>query len=286
MNEYIIFTDSACDLSPALLQQWNVDSCSLSFVFDGEETMYGNNDMSAADFYAQMRSGKLAKTSAVNPEAFAEKFEAHLKQGKDILYLGFSGTLSTTYTSACIAASELMEAYPDRRIITIDTLGASAGVALLIYLTLQQKAKGATIDEAAMFAMNNRMRICQWFTTDTLTYLKRGGRVSATTAVFGNMLDIRPVMHVDTEGGLSNVKKVRGRKASIQALCDRVVQTAAEDSPIFISHADCEADAQALAHMIFRKTGLETQIVTDVGPVIGAHAGPGTLALFFVGSER
>jgi len=286
MNEYILFTDSACDLSPELLRRWNVDSCSLSFVFDGEETAYSNHDISAEEFYAQMRSGKLARTSAVNPEAFAEKFEYHLKQGRDILYLGFSGTLSTTYASACIAASELMEAYPDRRIITVDTLAASAGVGLLIYLTLQEKAKGATIEEAAMFAMNNRLRICHWFTTDTLTYLRRGGRISATSAVFGNMLDIRPVMHVDGEGGLSNVKKVRGRKASIQALCDRAVQTAAEDSPIFISHADCEADAQTLADIIFRKTGLETQIITDVGPVVGAHAGPGTLALFFVGSER
>lgn len=286
MNEYIIFTDSACDLSPEMLRQWNVDSCSLSFVFDGEDTVYGNNDMSTADFYAQMRSGKTAKTSAVNPEAFAEAFETHLQQGRDILYLGFSGALSTTCTSAAIAASELMETYPNRKILTVDTLGASAGVALLVYLTLQQQAKGATIEEAARFAEDHKMQICQWFTTDTLTYLKRGGRVSATTAVFGNMLDIRPILHVDAEGGLSNVKKVRGRKASIQALCDRVVQTATEGSPIFISHADCESDAEALAQLIFRKTGLETQIITDVGPVIGAHAGPGTLALFFVGSER
>lgn len=286
MNEYIIFTDSACDLSPEVLRQWNVDSCSLSFVFDGEDTVYGNNDMSAEEFYAQMRSGKTAKTSAVNPEAFAEAFETHLQQGRDILYLGFSGALSTTCTSAAIAASELMETYPNRKILTVDTLGASAGVALLVYLTLQQKEKGATIEEAAQFAEDHKMQICQWFTTDTLTYLKRGGRVSATTAVFGNMLDIRPILHVDAEGGLSNVKKVRGRKASIQALCDRVVQSATEGSPIFISHADCESDAEALAQLIFRKTGLETQIITDVGPVIGAHAGPGTLALFFVGSER
>ncbi|MBQ3010111.1 MAG: DegV family protein [Oscillospiraceae bacterium] len=286
MNEYIIFTDSGCDLSPALLAQWNVDSCSLSFLFDGEESVYGNNDMSPAEFYAQMRSGKLAKTAAVNPEAFAKKFEAHLKQGRDILYLGFSGTLSTTYNSAVIAASELAEAYPDRKIITVDTLSASAGEALLIYLTLQEKEKGATIEEAAQFAEQTKPQICQWFTTDTLTYLKRGGRISAASAVFGNMLDIRPVLHVDAEGGLSNVKKVRGRKASIQELSSRVVRTAAENSPVFISHADCEADAEALAQMIFRQTGLETQIITHVGPVIGAHAGPGTLALFFVGSER
>lgn len=286
MNNYIIFTDSACDLSPEVLKDWNVDSCSLSFVFDGEETVYGNNDLSASDFYALMRSGKTAKTSAVNPDAFAEAFEKHLQQSRDILYLGFSGALSTTCTSAAIAASELTELYPDRKILTVDTLCASAGVALLIYLTLQQKAKGASIEEAAQFAEDQKMRICHWFTTDTLTYLKRGGRVSAATAVFGNMLDIRPVLHVDAEGGLTNVKKVRGRKASIQALCDRLVHTADEDSPVFISHADCEGDARQLAELIFRHTGLETQLITDVGPVIGAHAGPGTLALFFVGKER
>lgn len=286
MNEYILFTDSACDLSPELLQQWNVDSCALSFVFDGEETAYSNYDMSVSDFYSQMRAGKVAKTSAVNPEAFAEKFEAHLKKGRDILYLGISGTLSTTYASAVIAAEELTEQYPHRKILTVDTLGASAGIALLIYLTLQQQANGASIEEAAQFAEQNKGSICHWFTTDTLTYLKRGGRINATTAIVGNMLDIRPVLHVDNDGGLTNVKKVRGRKASIQALCDKVLQTATENTPIFISHADCEADAELLADMIFRKTGLETQIITDVGPVIGAHAGPGTLALFFVGSER
>lgn len=286
MNDYILFTDSACDLSPSLLKEWGVDSCSLSFVFDGEETVYSNHDLSAEAFYEQMRNGKTAKTSAVNPEAFSEAFEKHLQQGSDVLYLGFSGTLSTTFASAHIAASELAEKYPDRKIFTVDTLCASAGVALLVYLTLQQKEQGATAAQAAQFAEETKLRICHWFTTDTLTYLKRGGRVSATTAMFGNMLDIRPVMHVDAEGGLSNVKKVRGRKASVQALCDRLVQTADEDTLVFISHADCEADAEALAHMIFRKTGLETQLITDVGPVIGAHAGPGTLALFFVGSER
>ena len=286
MSEYIIFTDSACDLSPALLKDWGVDSCSLSFVFDGEDHQYSNHDMSAADFYQHMRNGKTAKTSAVNPDTFAKAFKPYLQQGKDILYLGFSGTLSTTCASAGIAAADLAEDFPERKIITVDTLGASAGVALLIHLTLQQQAKGANIEEAAQFAENHKMQVCQWFTTDTLTYLKRGGRVSATTAIVGNMLDIRPVLHVDSEGGLSSVKKVRGRKASIQALCDRVVETAHKDTPVFISHADCEADAKKLAELIEAKTGLKTGLITDVGPVIGAHAGPGTLALFFLGSER
>ena len=286
MSEYMIFTDSACDLSPAALKEWNVDSCALSFVFDGEEKQYGNHDMSASEFYNHMRNGKTAKTSAVNPDTFAKAFKPYLQQGKDILYLGFSGALSTTCASAGIAAADLAEDFPERKIITVDTLGASAGVALLIYLTLEQQAKGATIEEAAQFAEDHKMQVCQWFTTDTLTYLKRGGRVSATTAIVGNMLDIRPVLHVDSEGGLSSVKKVRGRKASIQALCDRVVQTAHKDTPIFISHADSKADAKKLAELIREKTGLQTTVITNVGPVIGAHAGPGTLALFFMGNER
>ena len=180
----------------------------------------------------------------------------------------------------------MAEDFPERKILTVDSLSASAGLALLVYLTLEQQAKGATIEEAAQFAEDHKMQVCQWFTTDTLTYLKRGGRVSATTAIVGNMLDIRPVLHVDNEGGLSSVKKVRGRKASIQALCDRVVQTAHKDTPIFISHADCKADAKKLAELIREKTGHQTMLITNVGPVIGAHAGPGTLALFFMGNER
>lgn len=286
MSEYIIFTDSACDLSPAALKEWNVDSCSLSFVFDGEDHQYGNHDMPVSEFYAHMRSGKVAKTSAVNPDTFAKAFKPYLEQGMDILYLGVSGALSTTYASAGIAAADLLEDFPQRKILTVDTLCASAGIALLVYLTAQKKAQSATIEEAAAFAEARKADVCQWFTTDTLTYLKRGGRVSATTAIVGNMLDIRPVLHVAEDGSLGSVKKVRGRKASVQALCDRLVQTAHKDTPVFISHAVCKADAKKLAELIREKTGLQTTLITNVGPVIGAHAGPGTLALFFLGSER
>jgi len=285
MNEYIIFTDSGCDLSAETLRKWDVRSCSLTFAFDGETAQYANDEMSAAKFYENMRSGKMARTSAVNPDAFQTAFEAELKQGRDILYIGFSSGLSTTCNSAYIAAQELKAAYPDRKIFTVDSLSASAGQGLLVYLTALQK-KGATIEEAAQFAECARDRICHWFTVDTLTYLKRGGRVSAATATLGNMLDLRPVMYVSPEGKLENVSKVRGRKASIKALSDKVAQAAVEDSPVFISHADCMDDAKLLAQQIQDKCGLVTQIITDVGPVIGAHAGPGTLAVFFVSNHR
>lgn len=286
MNEYRIFTDSACDLSAEVLRLWGVKFCSLSFMFDGESRSYENYELPAPVFYQFMRDGKTAQTSAINPNSFSHAFERELKKGRDILYLGFSSALSTTCNSARIAAEELMEQYPERKILVVDTLGASAGQGLLVYLTVQQKRAGASVEEAARFAEENKQRICQWFTTDTLTYLKRGGRVSSASAVFGNMLDIRPLMHVDEEGKLTNTAKVRGRKATVRALADKAIQSAEEGCPIFISHADCEEDAIALAHMIRDARGLKTEIITDVGPVIGAHAGPGTLALFFVGNER
>lgn len=286
MNEYIIFTDSACDLSAELLRLWGVKFCSLSFTFDGESRSYANHELPAPVFYEFMREGKTAKTSAINPDAFTHAFGRELKKGRDILYLGFSSALSTTCNSARIAAEELLEQYPDRKIIAVDSLCASAGQGLLVYLTVQQKRSGASIEEAAAYAESIKGNICQWFTTDTLTYLQKGGRVSVVSAVFGNMLDVRPVLHVDAEGRLSNTAKVRGRKASIRALADKAIKSAQEGSPIFISHADCEADAIALANMIRSARGLKTEVITDVGPVIGAHAGPGTLALFFVGTER
>ncbi|MBP3654907.1 MAG: DegV family protein [Oscillospiraceae bacterium] len=283
MNQYTIFADSACDIAPAVLADWGVPFRSLSFMFDGEETQYSNNELSAAEFYRQMRGGKTAKTSAVNPDAFYHGFEQELQQGRDVLYIGFSSGLSTTYNAGCIAAEELLEKYPDRKILTVDSLAASAGHGLLVYLTLQQKNNGATIEEAAQFAKDTSAHLQQWFTVDTLTYLRKGGRISATTATLGNMLDLRPILRVDEEGRLASMSKVRGRKASIRALVDKVKQYAAEDTTIFISHADCETDAKALAEQIRQATGHDTTIITDVGPVIGAHAGPGTLALFFVG---
>ena len=286
MNEYRIFTDSACDLSAEVLRLWGVKFCSLSFMFDGETRSYENYELPAPVFYQFMRDGKTAKTSAINPDTFTHAFERELKKGRDILYLGFSSALSTTCNSARIAAEELMEQYPERKIIIVDTLGASAGQGLLLHLTVQQKKAGASIEQAAKFAEDHKMSICQWFTTDTLTYLQRGGRVSAVSATFGNMLNIRPILHVDAEGKLSNTGKLRGRKATIKALADKAIKSAKDGYPIFISHADCEADAVALAQMIRDARGLKTEVITDVGPVVGAHAGPGTLALFFVGTER
>jgi DegV family protein with EDD domain len=288
MSNYVIYTDSGCDISPALLAQWSVKLCELRFLFEGEETSYTNRDMSEKDFYQRMRDGAAAKTSAVNVEEFKCAFEQELNEGNDVLYIAFSSGLSTTYNSARIAAEELQEQHPDRKIMVIDSLAASAGHGLLVYLSVQEKKKGATIEEVAAFAEATKRKLCIWFTVDDLEYLKRGGRVSPTVAFVGGLLGIKPVLFMDNEGHLISRAKVRGRKAAIQALADKFTELAIDKqhNTIFISHGDCEEDATALASIIEAQHGIRTEIITYVGPVIGSHSGPGTLAIFFVGEER
>ncbi|MBQ7968559.1 MAG: DegV family protein [Clostridia bacterium] len=288
MSEYIIVTDSACDIKPEILKEWGVPFASLTFRFDGNEKEYLNYDMTSSDFYQKMREGGVAKTAAVNVGAFELMFEEYLTQGKDVLYLGFSSGLSTTYNSGRLAAEQLKEKYPERKIIAVDTLSASAGFGLLLYLTLKKKNEGATIEEAAEFATKARFNLCHWFTVDDLMYLKRGGRISPTVAFVGNVLGIKPVLHMDNEGHLINVSKVRGRRTAVQALAQKYDELAVDtkSGTLFISHGDCLADAEYLASIIKEKHNVDVEIITDVGPVIGAHTGPGVLAFFFVGNER
>lgn len=288
MNNYVIFTDSACDLAPELLREWGVECLNLTFRFEGEDKEYRNGEMPVTDFYNRMRADGVAKTSAINSESFRMAFEKILMEGNDLLYLGFSSGLSATFSSAKIAADELAKEYPERKVFAIDSLAASAGFGLLLYLTLEEKKKGATIEEAAAFAENNRLKICHWFTVDDLKYLKRGGRVSPTVALVGTVLGIKPVLHVDNDGHLIKKFTVRGRKASLNAIADKFGELAenTKGGTIYISHGDCTADANALADIMKEKYGVNVEIITYVGPVIGAHSGPGTLALFFVGRER
>lgn len=288
MNKYVIFTDSACDIKPELLKEWGVLHESLTFRFNDSETEYKDGSIDIKEFYDKMRAGGVAKTAAVNVETFSRNFEEHLKNGVDVLYLGFSSGLSTTYNSGRIAAEQLKEKYPDRKIITVDTLAASAGYGLLVYLAVQKKNGGATIEEVAAFAEETKLSICHWFTVDDLVYLKRGGRVSATTAFVGNALGIKPVMHVDNEGHLINITKVRGRKTAIAALADKYAELAVdpENGTVFISHGDCLKDVQELEKILKERHNASVDVITDVGAVIGSHSGPGTLALFFVGNVR
>lgn len=289
-RNYVVMTDSSADLTAGLVEQLGLDVIPLS-VNVGEQSFMNYPDereISSPDFYDLLRKGANAQTSAVNVDTFLNAMSVHLKAGKDVLYLGFSSGLSSTYGASEIAAQELREIYPDRKILTVDTLCASLGQGLLVYLTMQKVLSGATIEEAAAYAEENRLHLCHWFTVDDLFFLKRGGRVSAATALVGSALGIKPVLHVDNEGHLINVSKARGRKNSILALVDRMESSAIEPQKqtIFISHGDCLADAEFLAAEVRKRFGVTDITINFVGPVIGAHSGPGTLALFFLGTER
>lgn len=288
MSNYIICTDSACDLKPETLSEWNVPSVELTFHFEGEDKEYTSLDVTTTDFYNRMREGGISKTAAINPDTFEHFFEGFLQKGLDVLYLCFSSGLSTTYNSARIAAEELTERYPDRKILVVDGLAASAGQGLLVYLLCKEKEEGLSLEEAASYAEDTKLHICHWFTVDDLEYLKRGGRISPTTAFVGNVLNIKPVLHVDNEGHLVSVSKAHGRKSALKTLVDKYSELAAglTDNTIFISHADCIDDVHYVEKLIQERYGMSVEIVTDIGPVIGSHAGPGTLALFFVGTSR
>lgn len=288
MRQFAIFTDSACDIIPSLLAEWGVHCVSLAFRFNHIKKDFLNNDMPIKEFYQNMRNGHIAKTNAVNAETFREAFEPVLAEGTDILYLGFSSGLSTTFQQGKLATEELGEKYPDRKIIAIDTLCASAGEGLFVKLVLDKKNEGSTIEETAAFAKDLVPRLAHWFTVEDLVYLKRGGRVSPAVALVGGMLNIKPIMHVDNEGHLVKVGTVRGRKQSLNMLAEKLIETAEDpaNGTIFISHGDCEEDAKYLADTIKSKGGNDVQIITNVGTVIGAHSGPGTMALFFVAKQR
>ncbi len=288
MRDYVIFVDSACDISCDILNEWGVKYCSLSLVFNDDPKEYSDHEIPAAEFYNKMRNGAQPKTSAANMGKFCDAFEAIVKEGYDILYLGFSSGLSATCNFAREAAEEIMSQYEGSKITVIDSLCASAGYGLLVKLLVDKKNEGATIEEVADFAENTKLNICHWFTVDDLKYLKAGGRISATTALLGGMLNIKPVMKMDNNGKLITVSKVRGTRAALKAIADLYVETALDkkDGVVFISHGDCIDDANALADMLKENSGATVQITTYVGPVIGSHSGPGTLALFFLADER
>lgn len=288
MNNFIICTDSACDISQELLKEWNVPCLNLKFRFENEDKEYSNFDMPVKDFYNKMREGGIARTAALNPLDYSSEFEKLVKDGKDVLCIVFSSGLSTTYNSARIAAEEVCEEHPDRKIVVIDSLCASAGQGLLLRLALNKQNEGATLAETAEYITNMVPKICHWFTVDDLVYLKRGGRVSSAVALVGTVLGIKPVLHVDNEGHLISRLKVRGRKAALNTLAEKYGELADTDIEqiVYISHADCYDEAVYLADVLKEKYGASVNLITDIGPVIGAHSGPGTMALFFIGKER
>ena len=288
MKDYVIFTDSCCDVSPELLAQWGVPYANMTFSFDGEDREYINSDITNKEFYERMRQGAQPRTAAINEAAFTEAFTPILEAGKDILYVAFSSGLSTTVNSAHMAAQELKERYPERTITVVDTLAASAGGGLMVYMAVAKKNEGASLEENAAYLESLVPQHCIWFTVDDLEYLKRGGRVSPLVAFAGSVLGIKPVLQMDEEGHLIKVSAVRGRKKAIETLAEKYAELSCEqkDAPIFISHADCEKDAQQLVDILTQRHGAEVTLLTQIGPVIGSHSGPGTIALFFIGKHR
>ena len=285
-ENYVLFTDSACDIHPDKLAEWNVKMLPLAFLFTDTNVEQKDHDEPIGEFYKSMRAGRVAKTSCVNEAAFENAFTEILEAGQDILYLGLAGGLSVTPDNAKKVAERLAKKYPDRKIEAIDSLSASAGEGLFVYLAVKNRDAGMTLEENAEALRKEIPHVCHWFTVEDLVYLKRGGRVSAATALLGTALNVKPVLHVDNEGHLIKMTQVHGRKKSIKTLAEKLGQTIRPDSPIFISNADCLEDAEMLKDIIKNECGMDVTLITSIGSVIGAHAGPGTLALFFMGKER
>lgn len=284
---YQIITDSCCDFTKEMYDKLGLAAAPLMVNFRGQ-TYPDRNDDSLKDMYAGLRAGEVATTSAANPEQWQELMEPFLQKGEDLLVIAFSSGLSTTYQSACMAAQELRDSYPERTISVVDSLCASLGQGLLAYYACKKRDEGLTIQELTQWLLDNRLHLCHWFTVDDLMYLKRGGRISAATAIMGTMLSIKPVLHVDDEGHLVNVGKARGRKSSIQAMAKKVGELGVgyDNSVMFISHGDCPEDAEYLAGLLKERYGAKEVYINYVGAVIGSHSGPGTLALFFMGQHR
>ena len=289
MSEYVITTDNNSDLPEEYLKDHGVGCMYLSYSMDGKNYTHGNF-LPEHEFYEAMRNGSMPTTAQVNPENAKALLEPYLKEGKDILHIAFSSGLSGTYNSSRIAAEELMEEYTDRRIIVVDSLSASLGQGLLVWLAQQKKELGQTLEDVADWAEKNKLKMVHLFTVDDLNHLYRGGRVSRTTAIVGSMLNIKPVLHVDNEGKLTAIGKVRGRKKALQELVklmdEKIGSFGADCDTIFISHGDCEQDAQYVAAKVKEKYNIKNIIINQVGATIGAHSGPGTMALFFVGDVR
>ncbi|HHZ06803.1 MAG TPA: DegV family protein [Clostridiales bacterium] len=290
MNDYIIFTDSTTDLTPDMITTLEVQVMSLTYSMNNKtyKNTPDHSDMDIKIFYDNLRNGDTATTAQINPSDMVRVFEPVLQDGNDILYIAFSSGLSGTYQSACIAAKELNQQYPNHTVKVVDSLAASMGEGLLLYLAVMKKREGLNITQLKQWVTDNRNHLCHWFTVDDLHHLKRGGRVSAGAAVIGSALNIKPVMHMDNDGHLIPVRKVRGRKQSLTALVTQMEQTALSkgSQDVFISHADCINDAKFVEQLVLEKFPQARITINFIGPVIGAHSGPGTVALFFLGTEK
>ncbi len=287
MREYIITVNSTVDVAKEWLEERKVPVIPLKYTIDGE-TYTDMEGLTSKEFFQKLREGKMATTSQINPEEAKEYLEPFVKDGKDVLHLGFSSGLSGTLNSMRIAAEELKEDYPDAKIYIVDTLCACMGEALLLYYALKQKEAGKTIDEVAKWAEENKLHICHNVTVDDLNHLHRGGRVSKTAAVLGTMVQIKPIIHMDNSGCLQVIGKERGRKKALNRIVDMAAkQIEGWDNELaMITHGDCIEDAEYVARQVREKLGIEEVLIHNIGTVIGSHTGPGVVAVFVMGNER
>ena len=290
MNEYAIITDSTSDLSPSMLERYSIQVLPMEVLLGDRIFLHypDARNMSFGAFYNQLRGAVEAKTTQINLQAYLETFEDILSTGKDVFYIGFSSGLSGSFGNAVKAAEELRPRYPSQKVAVIDSLSASTGEGLLVYHAALEKEKGKSIDELEQWALQNRLRVNHWFVVDDLFHLKRGGRVSSTAAVAGSMLGIKPLLKFDDQGKMAVADKIRSRKKSLKELVVRMEQNyqPCEDGSVFVSHGDCMEDAQFVEALIREKFAVSDVILNYIGPVIGAHSGPNTVALFYFGDTR
>lgn len=289
VKDFIITTDNTADLPYSYYKENGMEYMYLTYNLDGQ--VYGKYDeLPSKEFYAKMRGGSMPTTSQINSEDAKEAWLPHLKEGKGILHLAFSSGLSGSCNSARLAAEELKEEHPEYQIIVIDSLCASLGEGLFVHKAAELKKAGSSMEETARWLEEHKQNFCHVFTVDDLHHLYRGGRVSKATAVLGSMINIKPLLHVDGEGHLVAVGKVRGRKRSLASLVDmmeeRLGSYKGKNTEIFISHGDCQEDAEYVAALVKERYGIEKFLINPIGATIGAHAGPGTVALFFMGDKR
>lgn len=288
MNEFVIVSDSTVDLPKEYLQAKQVPIISLSYIMDGV-TYEEMDGLSHKEFFEKLRTGSLPTTSQINPEQAREALEPLAKEGKDILYIGFSSGLSGSYNSVRMAAEDLKEEYPDINIITIDSLCACMGEGLLLYnKALELKERGMSMKEIVEWVEANKLHICHNVTVDDLNHLHRGGRISRTTAVVGSMIKIKPIIHMSDEGKLVVIGKERGRKKSLISIVDRMEKQMQgyDNDIVMITHGDCIEDAEFVKKQVEERFGIHNVMINGIGSVIGSHTGAGVVAVFFMGDKR
>ena len=285
----IIFTDSCCDLPIGFISDNNIEVMYLRVNLKGEDIPDDlGKSITSKDFYKFIREGEMPTTSQANVNDFEEAFRKFAKEGYSIIYIGFSSALSGCVNSARLAKEIVIEEMKDADITIIDTKSASMGLGLIVYYASNMLKEGKNKEEIVSWIEENKLKVNHWFTVDDLNHLKRGGRVSSTAAVVGTMLNIKPILHVNNEGKLIPLSKVKGRKKSIKVLQEKLKENIVnpEDQIIFISHGDCLEDAEHLRDLILKEVNVKDIIINNIGTVIGSHSGPGTLALFFIGNDR